>query len=279
MDPVQPQWAGRLGNNLWQRYFAVLGSVGRGVAASVPPGAPAWSEPLWAAKDVPADTELVPPVYARRDKRYSFDWNNIAANWALYAAHIREPFRRCVLTGGVEPSDAPEIVIHVRSGDVWRRRHPHYPIISPAFYEVALQRIAALDPTAKNAVLVTQDDNCATRWLASRMCVCGVKVRLSGGDLRKDLALFMRAKHIVLSPSTMALHAALASNNLRTLHVPVVGLFRAYPSFIPQSMEPWDVLQYDCGTVWVSCHSPQRILVALARCRQEAVQRDAPSSS
>lgn len=159
--------------------------------------------------------------------------------------HIR-PLRRLFALNGEPPRAAEDLVVHLRSGDVFGPS-PH-----PVYWPPALDyyRAAVLQSGARSVRLVSQDRQHPLleplrQWCAGRGITCEVQV----SDLAEDLRALTSARMLCLSQGTMGMTAAWLSRTVRTVFVPFADEARelvalgvevyAAGSTNPPDREPW----------------------------------------
>ncbi len=126
---------------------------------------------------------------------------------------IREWLRCPVRVSAPDPGD---VVIHVRSGDIWDQGGPYGPspihaAVPVSYYQRILERMSP-----DRVLLVTENPNDPVAHRLTQ--VCGA--RIVGGSPMEDYALMLAAPRIVLSMSTFAWWGAWLSGATE-VHMPL----------------------------------------------------------
>ena len=122
----------------------------------------------------------------------------------------------------VVPAFVPEetdLAIHLRSGDIFARRHPHLGYVQPplAFYRMCVG-FARAELGTRRVILVYEDD--------ANPCVGALKAWLSeigfphvsqSGTLEQDMAVLLAARHCVFGHGFFGLTLTLLSKQMKTV--------------------------------------------------------------
>lgn len=123
------------------------------------------------------------------------------------------------------------VFLHVRTGDIWRKKHRDYPVPSAAQWTGMLRR-AKEEYGCTQAVLVSAH-NCAKEgphpYIATLCHISrgvGLPITVRKGSTISDWCALAQARHLILSPSSYSFTAAWLGGSARTVQYMEAGLFR-----------------------------------------------------
>jgi hypothetical protein len=125
---------------------------------------------------------------------------------------------RQLFTVDPAPADqAPDLVLHLRSGDIFGDDpHPGYWPQPLAYYQAVVE---AEQP--RSVVLVCMDDVHPVLAPLARWCTdAGIATRLQSASLAEDLAVLMSAPALALSVGTLGMAAAWLAPRVERVYVP-----------------------------------------------------------
>lgn len=115
-----------------------------------------------------------------------------------------------------QPLGEKELVIHIRSGDLFEKKSPHPRYAQPplSFYIEVIkssdwEKVWLVYENEANPVI-----SALKRWLGKR----GIPVGVTSADVSTDVQFCMRARHLVFSTGTFLYPIAVASKNLQTIY-------------------------------------------------------------
>ncbi|EDZ92861.1 protein of unknown function DUF268 [Limnospira maxima CS-328] len=150
------------------------------------------------------------PLSTTRPRLYL---NNMMASIYLNMMDLME-FVNLKLSG--EPLGDKDLVIHIRSGDIFRPHNPHPVYGQPplSFY----QKIITLQPWNSISLVFENKSNPIIEPLIDFAKAYCLQVRVISGSLREDIEYLLKAKTLVVSMGTFAPAVTTISMNIKTVY-------------------------------------------------------------
>ena len=172
-----------------------------------------------------------------------------------------------------ESSDDRNLVIHIRSGDIFTSRNVHQDYGQPplSYYMLVINHFKPMSIT-----LVYEDEsNPVISELRRLLSMQGIPCSVSSSNLREDLKVIMKSSALVIGRGTFALGALCFSNNLKHLYS-FSSTFEKDPYFRLHLSElgndfgvsKWDVqdkvgvyIRSMCDGNWINSDSQRKLMI------------------
>lgn len=130
----------------------------------------------------------------------------------------------------IEPDDK-ELVIHIRSGDIFQP-NPHPGYIQPplGFYITILDDLLENKAIDKVCIVCEDRENPCINALEKRVAEFGLPCHVQSGTLRQDVQRLLAAKHLVFGSGTFGAGICLLTGTVETLHVFGTTIYRDLPN-------------------------------------------------
>lgn len=197
-------WCGRLGNNIIQLHKAIQLAVTKNYNVIVPRHKYFSKTYICLNKQIGINSKRI------SDPNNYFDSPNIPD---VDQNRVLQILRGCFTIKDVKALDAEDLVIHIRSGDIFDKDpHPGY-IMPPLSYYVDIIRAN----TFKNIYLLAEDrkNPCINALLELYP-----NIQFELQPLEKDIRLILGAVNVVSSYGTMIDSLLLFSNNIKRVYRP-----------------------------------------------------------
>lgn len=138
-----------------------------------------------------------------------------------------------VRESGLSPieADDKELVIHIRSGDIFQP-NPHPGYIQPplGFYITIIDDLLEDKEIDKVCIVCEDRENPCINALEKRVAEFGLPCVIQSGTLRQDVQRLLAAKHLVFGSGTFGAGICLLTGTIETLHVFGTTIYRDLPN-------------------------------------------------